>query len=261
MEVSLITGASSGIGEAFAHRLAGEKHNLLLIARNEEKLSTLCKDLIQKYNIKAQYIAIDLSKPDTTKIVFEETEKRNLQVNWLINNAGIGTAGNFTKLNLQEELNIIQLNLSSLVALTHNYLQKMKERNSGAVINVGSVASFQPVPFQATYAASKAFVKSFTEALVAENSHFKIKIMLLCPGLTETKFYRNMTADDKSTLSRGFKFQTPDMVVDEAMKGIAKNKKQVVSGFKNRMLIRTSYLFPNSLIAKIAAKNFRSNFQ
>ncbi|TCC97957.1 SDR family NAD(P)-dependent oxidoreductase [Pedobacter frigidisoli] len=158
MKATMITGASSGIGEAFAKRLAGENHNLLLIARSETKLKVLCEELRQLYKIEAQYIAIDLSHPGADEQVLKETQRRNLSVDWLINNAGIGSAGDFVKLDLQREFNIIQLNIATLVGLTQRYLKIMRADNNGTIINIGSVACFTPTPFQATYAATKAFV-------------------------------------------------------------------------------------------------------
>lgn len=263
MKVTIITGASSGIGEAFAKRLAGENHNLLLIARSETKLKTICEELKQLYKIEAKYIAIDLSQPGADEQVFKETQKRNLQVNWLINNAGIGSAGDFVKLDLQSEFNLIQLNIATLVGLTQRYLKIMREDNGGTIINVGSVASFTPTPFQATYAASKAFVRSFTEAIIAENLPYKIRFLLVCPGLTESKFFENgsMSEQDKQTLSHGFKFQTPEDVVNEAMAGLHKGKIKVISGFRNRLLVAALYFFPNAMIVKMGAKGFRPNFQ
>lgn len=263
MKVTLITGASGGIGEAFARRLAGEHHNLLLIARSESKLKELCEDLAKRHKIEAQYIAIDLALPNADQYIFDETQKRNLQVEWLINNAGVGSGGDFIRLDLPSEFKMIQLNISTLVGLTQRYLNIMREENAGTIINVGSVASFTPTPFQATYAASKAFVRSFTEALVAENIPFNIRIMLLCPGLTESNFFENgrMSEADKKTLSHGFAFQSPSAVVDEALSGLSKVKTKVISGFRNRLLVFACYFLPNSLLTKLGAKGFRSNFQ
>lgn len=263
MDVTLITGASSGIGKAFATRLAQEKHNLLLIARSEDKLKTLCDDLINNYQIAAQYIAIDLSQPHADERIFAETQKRNLQVDWLINNAGLGSGGDFINLDLQAEFDLIQLNISTLVGLTHHYLKGMRANNKGTIINVGSVASFTPTPFQATYAASKSFVRSFTEAIIAENNPYNIRFLLLYPGLTESNFFENgsMSAEDKKTLSHGFKFQTAQEVVEEAMNGLKKHKSKVISGMRNRLLVAILYFLPNSMILKMGAKGFRSNFQ
>jgi short-subunit dehydrogenase len=189
MNVTLITGASSGIGEAFARKLAARGHNLLLVSRTEEKLMMLCNEAGRSNNIRAEYFAVDLSRPDAPQRLFEETQKRELEIDLLINNAGFGSMGDFRKLDLDRELNMIDLNIRSLVELTHRFIQPMRERKSGAIMNVASTAGFQPVPFMATYAATKAFVLSFSEALWEENRTYGIKVMALCPGVTETNFF------------------------------------------------------------------------
>src|SRR5215203_2183590 len=153
MKFTLITGASSGIGEAFARALAEEGHNLVLVARSENKLHELCDELMLEHKITAHYIAIDLIEFEADQRLFDETEKHGLEIDWLINNAGFGSMGDFAALDLERELEIIDLNISALVALTHRYLQKMRERKSGTIINVSSAAGFQPIPFMATYAA------------------------------------------------------------------------------------------------------------
>ncbi|MGF7080287.1 SDR family NAD(P)-dependent oxidoreductase [Mucilaginibacter sp. UYCu711] len=263
MKVTLITGASGGIGKAFARKLAAEKHNLLLVARSRGKLDVLCKELIEEHHITAQYIALDLITKDADQIIFEETEKRDLTVDCLVNNAGVGSAGDFIDLDLHKELDIISLNISFLTSLTFRYLKQMRERNSGTIINIGSMASFQPTPFQAVYAASKAFVRSFTEALVAENKPFKINILLLCPGLTETNFFQGgeMSIQDKKTLAGNISFQSPEEVVEEGLTALRKHKTSIISGSKNRLLISMGYLFPNSMLSNIMANKFRSHFQ
>src|SRR5260221_2429089 len=165
MKVTLITGASSGIGEEFARRLAAEGHELVLVARSETKLHELCDELMLEHKIIAHYVTLDLTEMDADERLFEETEKHGFEVDWLINNAGFGSYGDFVKLDRDRELQMIDLNIRSLVALTHRYLPAMRERRSGTIINVSSAASFQPIPFFATYAATKAFVTSFSEAI------------------------------------------------------------------------------------------------
>ena len=263
MNVTLITGASGGIGEAFAHRLAAEKHNLLLVARQETRLQMLCDELTRTHAISAQYIAIDLTEADADQRVFEETQKRGLTVDWLINNAGFGSGGDFAELELKTELQIISLNISALVALTHPFLQPMRQRNSGTIINVASVAAFIPVAFQATYAASKAFVRSFTEAINAENAPFTIRIMLLCPGLTETNFFgaAGINSEKEQVLAGSAQRQTPDEVVEAAMNGLRSKQGKVISGRKNRLLVGASSLMPDALIARSTANQFRAAFQ
>ena len=192
MNTTLITGASSGIGEVFARKLAARGHNLLLVARSEDKLINLCNELGRIKSTHAQYVAMDLSERDAPARLFEETQKRGLEIDFLINNAGFGSMGDFTKLDLERELNMIDLNVRSLVELTHRFLVPMRERKSGSIINVASTAGFQPVPFMATYAATKAFVLSFSEALWEENRPFGIKVMALCPGRYRHEFFRGL---------------------------------------------------------------------
>ena len=154
MKYTLITGASSGIGEAFALRLAAEKHNLFLVARSEQKLRDICEELSRKHDISAEYLAVDLIEVDSDLAVFEATEKLGIEVDWLINNAGFGSMGDFAKLDLERELEMIELNITAVVALTHHYLGNMRERGSGTIINISSAAGFQPLPFFATGARS-----------------------------------------------------------------------------------------------------------
>src|SRR5947209_18469705 len=164
MNTTLITGASSGIGEAFARKLGARGHNLLLVSRSEEKLITLCSEIGRANNIRAEYVRLDLSEHEAPARLLAETQKRNLQIDLLVNNAGFGSMGDFGKLDLENELKMIELNVRAVVELTHLFLVPMREHMRGSIINVASTAGFQPVPFMATYAATKAFVLSFSEA-------------------------------------------------------------------------------------------------
>jgi len=246
MKVTLITGASSGIGEAFARRLAEEKHNLVLVARSEEKLRELCNELKFKHKITAHYIAVDLTDFEADSRLFRETEKHNLEVDWLINNAGFGSMGDFANLKLENELEMIRLNIQALVALTHRYLQKMRERKSGVIINVASTASFQPVPFMATYAATKAFVRSFSEAIAEENRLFNIKVTALCPGPTDTNFFE--TANAEAFRMKGM--QTSEEVVEAALKAVKSGKATVVSGWTNYLGAKIVNFVPDTLLTR-----------
>src|SRR5205809_4603109 len=253
MNTTLITGASSGIGEAFARKLAARGHNLLLVARTEEKLVMLCSELGRIKSIRAQYVAMDLSEPDAPARLFEETLQRELQINFLINNAGFGSMGDFARLDLERELKMIDLNIRSLVELTHRFLQPMRERRSGRIINVASTAGFQPVPFMATYAATKAFVLSFSEALREENRPYGIKVMALCPGVTDTNFF----AAAHMQKPPGRIAQTPDQVVDTALRGLKRGKAHIISGWTNFFMIESARLVPRSLSARVAATVLR----
>ena len=246
MNTTLITGASSGIGEAFARKLAAQGHDLLLVARSEDKLIALCNELGLNYNVRAQYFVADLSQPDAPARLFAETRERNLEIDLLINNAGFGSMGEFGKLDLDRELNMIDLNVRSLVELTHLFLQPMRERKSGSIINVASTAGFQPVPFMATYAATKAFVLSFSESLWEENRPFGIKVLALCPGVTETGFF------EASKMKRppARTSQTSAQVVDVALRALKRGKGSVISGWPNRIAVETERLAPRSLILR-----------
>jgi len=254
MNTTLITGASSGIGEVFARKLAARGRNVFLVARSEDKLITLCNELGRSNSIRAQSVALDLSKPESPARLFEEAQQRGLVVDMLINNAGFGSMGEFSKLDLARELNMIDLNIKALVELTYRFLQPMLERKQGEIINVASTAAFQPVPFMATYAATKAFVLSFSEALWEENWPHGIKVMALCPGVTDTNFFE---------AARGHKpparvSQTPEEVVEVALRGLARGKSHVISGWTNFMMVESERLAPRSLITRLAGRMMRS---
>jgi len=254
MNTTLITGASSGIGEVFARKLAGYGHNLLLVARSEEKLIALCNELGRSDGIRAQHVAMDLSRADAPAKLFAEARARRLEIDLLINNAGFGSMGDFAKLDLARELNMIDLNVRSLVELTHQFLQPMRERKSGAIINVASTAGFQPVPFMATYAATKAFVLSFSEALWEENRGFGIKVMALCPGVTETGFFEAARMHKPPARAS----QTPEDVVDTALRGLKHGRSHIISGLPNYLMVQSERLVPRSLIARVAGMVLRN---
>src|SRR6476620_754402 len=256
MNATLITGASSGIGEVFARRMAARGRNVLLVARSEDKLITLCNELGRSNSIRAQYVALDLSLPDSPARLFEEAEKRGLTIDLLINNAGFGSFGDFSKADLARELNMIDLNVKSLVELTYRFLQPMRARKQGAIINVASTAAFQGVPFMTTYAATKAFVLSFSEALWEENRAFGIKVMALCPGVTETNFFEAARGEKPPARAS----QTPEEVVDTALRGLARGRSHIISGWVNRVMTESERLAPRSLVTRMAGRMMRGRY-
>ena len=257
MNTTLITGASSGIGAAFARKLAARGRNVLLVARSEDKLIALCNELGRLTSIRAQYVALDLQQPDAAAQLFEETKKRELEIEMLINNAGFGSMGDFVKLDLDRELEIIQLNIRSLVDLTHRFLQPMRDRKRGTIINVASTAGFQAVPYMATYAASKAFVLSFSEALWDENRLHGVHVMAICPGVTETNFFEASGIDRPPMRT----IQTPEEVVETALRALNRKKSTVVSGWTNFLTVEAERVFPRSFVTKVAGKALRSRFE
>jgi short-subunit dehydrogenase len=257
MNTSLITGASSGIGAAFARKLAKRGRNVLLVARSEDKLIALCNEIGRVSGIRAQYIAMDLTAPDAAASLFEETQKRGLLVEMLVNNAGFGSMGDFTRLELKTELEMIDLNVKSLVDLTYKFLLPMRDRRQGTIINVASTAGFQAVPFMATYAATKAFVLSFSEALAEENGKHGIRVLALCPGVTDTNFFAASKIDRPPMRT----VQTPEEVVDAALRGLRRGKTTVISGWTNWITVEAERFVPRSVVTKVAAKALRSRFE
>ena len=257
MNTTLITGASTGIGAAFARKLAGRGRNVLLVARSEDKLIALCNELGRLTSIRAQYLALDLQQPDAAAQLFEETKKRELEIDMLINNAGFGSMGEFTKLDLDRELEMIQLNVRAVVDLTHRFLPPMRERKRGTIINVASTAAFQAVPYMATYAATKAFVLSFSEAIAEENRSHGIHVMALCPGVTETNFFEASKIDRPPMRT----IQTAEEVVDAALRAMDRQKTVAISGWTNWLVVEAERFVPRSTVTKVAAKALRSRFE
>ena len=257
MNTTLITGASSGIGAAFARKLSARGRNVLLVARAEDKLIALCNELGRLTSIRAQYVALDLQQPEAAAQLFEETKKRDLEIEMLINNAGYGSMGDFAKLDLDRELEMIQLNVRAVVDVTRRFLGPMRDRKRGTIINVASTAAFQAVPYMATYAATKAFVLSFSEALAEENRSHGVHVMALCPGVTETNFFDASGMDQPPMRT----IQTPEEVVDAALRGLARQKITVISGWTNWFTIEAERFVPRSVVTKVAARALRSRFE
>lgn len=258
MKYTLITGASSGIGEVFARRLAAEKHNVVLVARSEGKLRELSEELSKKNGVDVRFFAVDLIQEDADSKVFDFTVSEGLEIDWLINNAGFGSAGDFAALDLEKELKIVDLNIKALIALTHRYLQPMRERRRGTIINVSSAAGFQPLPFMATYAATKAFVTSFSEAIAEENRPFGIQVMALCPGSTKTNFF-DASGIDRPVQVKGQ--ETAEDVVETAMRGVRSGNRKIVSGWANYIASTATNFVPNSLITRVVGRALRSRYQ
>jgi short-subunit dehydrogenase len=175
----------------------------------------------------------------------------------LINNAGFGSMGDFVKHDPDHELEMLQLNIRALVDLTHRFLGPMRERKRGTIINVASTAAFQAVPYMATYAATKAFVLSFSEALWEENRSHGVHVMALCPGVTETNFFEAAGIDRPPMRT----IQTPEEVVETALRALPREKPTVISGWTNFLTVEAERFFPRSFVTKVAGKALRSRFE
>ena len=257
MNTTLITGASSGIGAAFARKLAKRGRNVLLVARSEDKLIALCNEIGRTSGIRAQYVAMDLTETDASGRLFEETKKRDLEIDMLVNNAGFGSMGDFERQDRASELEMIDLNVKSLVDLTYRFLAPMRERHQGMIINVASTAAFQAVPYMATYAATKAFVLSFSQALWEENRLYGVHVLALCPGVTDTNFFAASKIDRPPMRT----VQTPEEVVDAALRGMARGKSVVVSGWTNWVTAEVQRFVPRNFVTKFVGRAFRSRLE
>jgi hypothetical protein len=231
IETALITGASGGIGEAFARRLAALGKNLVVVARSKDRLEALAEELAAQHGVQTHVIGADLARSDAAASVLAETERLGLRVDLLVNNAGFGKAGDFAEIPLEVQADMVRLNINTLVELTRLYLPAMRQHRRGGVINVASNAAFQPVPYMAVYGASKAFVLSFSEALSEEVRQDGVTVMALCPGATATGFWK------VAGLWEGGQggMDTPEKVVDVALRAFDRRKLWAIPGFRYRL--------------------------
>jgi uncharacterized protein len=246
-KTALITGASGGIGEAFARQLAGKGMNLILVARSQDKLAALAADLIKAHRVRADVIVADLTQPGAAQGVYDHARALDLRVDLLINNAGFATHGYFERLTLARQHEEIALNVSALVELTHAVLPDMLARQEGGIINVASTAAFQPIPYMAIYGASKAFVLSFSEALWAENRGRGVTITALCPGATETGFFDVVAAEEASLGRRA----SPADVAALGLHALERRQPSAIHGLNNYLLSNLSRVVPRSITARI----------
>lgn len=249
---ALITGGSKGIGFELAKEFAKNKFNLILVARSKPDLLKAKSYFIKHFSgINIIIISQDLSKPEASKKILKKTS--HLGVVALVNNAGFGDFGLFNKSNLEKQTNMIQTNINSLTSLTHLYVQDMIKNNYGFILNVSSVAGFQPGPLMSVYYASKAYVLSFTQSIANELKHTNIKISVLCPGATKTNFVKSANLN-RSTLFSKSSVTSPTYVAKLAYKQLNKNKTIIVPGFKNKLLIFLNRFISRNLTTDIVHK-------
>lgn len=258
MTTALITGASSGIGEEFAKQLAAKKTDLILVARSQDKLEALASKLQQQHSINAEVIVQDLTVPAAGKTVFESIQQRGLSVDLLINNAGFGDYGDFSDRDLSKQLAMIQLNVMVLTELTGLFLPLMRQRGHGAIVNLSSIAGFQPLPYMSVYAATKAFVLSFTEALWAENKDSGVRILAVCPGPTESDFVNRADFPDSMKKSQKNLMTPTEDVVAKALKALDKKQSNVVTGgLPNQIIVNLPRFLPRDLLVNGVEKQFK----
>ena len=246
MGTALITGASSGLGAEYARLFAADKHDLVLVARRKDRLDALAGELRSAHGVKVEVVPADLATPADR--VVEEVARRGVQIEFLVNNAGCGA---FAELELERELEMIQLNMTSLVVLTRSFLPAMIARRSGRVLNIGSTAGFPPGPFMAVYYASKAFVNSFTEALWYELKGTGVSATVSCPGATATEF-AEVAGNSRSLLFR-LGAANPKVVAAQGYRAMMKGKPMVIHGLKNKLTVQSLRISPRAVARAIAA--------
>lgn len=247
---ALVTGASSGIGEVFARRLAAAGADLVLVARRLERLHALAQELGGPHT-KVEVLLADLTDDDGLAAVEQRLAAMERPVDLLVNSAGFGTTGYFAELPVEREVAMIGLNVVALVRLTHAGLVAMADRGKGAIVNVSSMAGFQALPRTATYAATKAFVTNFTEALAEEARGSGVHLQALCPGFTRTEFHTT-NAFDAGRLP-GLAWQSAEKVVDASLAALKRNRVVVVPGALNRVAATASWLAPRSVVRRLAS--------
>ncbi|BAZ39750.1 short-chain dehydrogenase/reductase SDR [Calothrix sp. NIES-4101] len=258
MSTALITGASGGIGKAFGEELAARGMDLVLVARSEAKLHQLASELQVKHNIKVDVIVKDLTETSGINDVFNYTEERGIKIDLLVNNAGFGDYGEFAQRDVNRQTQMVQLNILALVALTHKYLPFMQKYRSGSIINVASIAAFQPIPYISVYAATKAFVLSFSQALWAENRRYGVRVLCSCPGPTDTNFFTE--AEFPETIAaKNTQITTPEVVVQDALRALEKGDSVVVSGgLTNNAIANLSRIVPRQTLVSFLEKQFKT---
>ena len=249
----LVTGASSGIGAAFARALAERGANVLLVARSLPKLEALATELRERYGVRAEALPADLREAGAGARLLAEAARRKFSVDLLINNAGLGSYGPFETVSDERVAEQIAVNVASLVELTHAFLPAMIARGTGGIINVASTAAFQPVPYMAVYAATKAFVLSFSEALWAENRARGVRVLALCPGATETGFFDAVGTQEASVGKR----EPASVVVARALRALDGRRSYLVSGRANFWTAQLARLLPRAKLASLTARIMR----
>jgi len=251
--IVFVAGASAGFGAAIARSFVQGGHRVVATARRKDRLDALAAELGRAHGVECLVVPADLADPRAAADIAEAVRAADVDVELLVNNAGFGSNGTFTEQELARELGMIQVNVTSLVELTHRLLPSMLARRRGAVLNIGSTAGFQPGPFMATYYATKAFVNSFTEALAFELRGTGVSATLSCPGATATEFAQ-IAGNDRSALFQMGGVADALTVAREAYEAARAGRAVVIHGLKNKAGVQALRLSPRAVVTALAAK-------
>jgi short-subunit dehydrogenase len=249
----LITGASSGIGLECAKRFASNNFDLILVARNEEKLKALKAELEEQYGVSALVIVKDLSQKGAAQEIFEQTEIQKMDVNVLVNNAGFGDYGRYADADWEKQYDMVQVNVLALMQLTKLFLPQMIQRKEGRILNIASVAAFVPGPYMSVYYASKSFVLSFSESLAVELKGSGVTVTAVCPGPTETGFEK-VAGSGIRKLFDTTKTAAVDKVALFSYRAVMRGKIIAIPGLKNKAAVVGQRFLPKRIIRPIVLK-------
>ncbi|MEH2076768.1 MAG: SDR family oxidoreductase [Nostoc sp.] len=249
-KTALITGAASGIGYQLTQIFARHSYNLVLVDKNEQKLTEIINEFPQKFGIFVKILVKDLSIKTSPDEIFTELQQASIKIDVLVNNAGFGTYGTFTETDINIELRMLQVNLVSVTHLTKLFLKDMIEQDYGKILNVASAAAFQPGPLMAVYFATQAYVLSFSEAIANELEGTGVSVTALCPGPTASEFQQTAAMEDSKIASVNRMMDT-ETVAKIGYRSLMKNKTVVVPGMRNKILTESVRFTPRNLVTKI----------
>ncbi|MBM4255847.1 MAG: SDR family oxidoreductase [Deltaproteobacteria bacterium] len=253
MPIALITGASTGIGYELSKCFAADRHDLLIVARQEQRLRQVAEELSKQFSVTVNVIAADLAQPDAPQQILDAARKASLQIDYLVNNAGFGLGGKFAETDLATELGMIQVNISALVSLTKLFLPEMLARKSGKILNVASTAAFQPGPSMAIYCATKSFELMFSEAIANELKGTGVAVTALCPGVTASEFQKRARIENTLLIkSKVLGMMTAEQVARIGYQGFIRGKRIVIPGLLNKISAQAPRFSPRAVATQIA---------
>lgn len=250
-QTALITGASGGIGFELAKLFAKDGHDLVLVARNADKLKEISETFHQHYKVAVHIVPLNLADPGAPDELFHHISRMNIDIDYLVNNAGYATYGKFHQIDLKEELDMVQLNITAVTHLSKLFLNGMIERKTGGILNVASTASFQPGPFMAVYYASKSYVLFLTEALANEVRRTGVIVSALCPGPTETGFQSRAGIEKTPLVAKSGLMMDAQKVASIGYKEFMKGKTIIIPGIANKILAQSNRFSPRKLSTEI----------
>jgi len=254
MPFALITGASKGIGKSIAEQLAARGFDLLLIARSADLLEQVAKAISLTTNKNCQWLALDLAEDQAAESVFEYCNKNQFVVSVLVNNAGYGLSGRFENYSAQEHTDMLRVNIITLTKLTRLFLPSLLKQPAAYILNIGSSASYQAVPLLSAYAASKAYVLSFSRGLFQELKNTTVSVTCICPGPTDTNFVNRANVGTKGQKAAERFNMSPQTVARIAVDSLFRRKPEVITGSLNKLSAFFAWLLPKSIVERIAMK-------